>query len=131
MLAKPLPKTSDLVNPNILSLEFSLHNKTVQRILDAAELTPVMVMPYGKGFLRLYEPGPARDAIRATLPKPVAAPTPVVPNVDLGVLEERIEALTVEVAAVREQNRALFAYLRDHIGAPVAKLVAELGGVQT
>ena len=127
-----LPKTSDLLNTSQLAAEFKLDHKKCQSFLDDGGVKAEATFPYGRGHLRLYAQGPARDAIRARMPKPAAAPTPqpAAPSVDLGVLEERVEALTEAVKAVQEQNRALFAYLRDHVGDPVGQLVSELSGVK-
>lgn len=128
-----LTKTSDLVTPAALAREFGISHITAGKWLEDAGLAAAVTTPYGRGFLRLYEPGPARDAIRAKMPKP-AEPAPVAAvdaPVVLDVLEERVEALTEVVTALQEQNRALFAYVRDNIGGKLDALVKELGGVQS
>lgn len=154
-----LPKTSDLLSASALAKEFSISNTTVALWLEDAKLAASITMPYGRGFMRLYEPSPARDAIRARMPKPEPTVGPIEQSsavatlkamgytyhgaelwkppvgeksasVVLDVLEERVEALTEVVKAVQEQNRALFAYLRDHVGEPVGQLVSELSGVK-
>lgn len=155
-----LPKTSDLLNTSQLAAEFKLDHKKCQSLLDDGWVKAEATFPYGRGHLRLYAPGPARDAIRARMPK---KPEPAVGTIEqssavatlkamgytyhgaemwkppvgekpagvvLDVLEERVEALTEVVKAVQEQNRALFAYLRDHVGDPVGQLVSELRGVK-
>lgn len=155
-----LPKTSDLLNTSQLAAEFKIDHKKCQSFLDDGGIKAEATFPYGRGHLRLYAPGPARDAIRARMPK---KPEPAVGPIEqasavatlkamgytyhgaeqwkpplgekpagvvLDVLEDRVEALTAVVKVVEEQNRALFAYLRDKVGAPVGQLVSELSGVK-
>lgn len=125
-------KTTDLMNPGQLAREFGIFNVQANKILDEAGIAPVHSVPYGRGLMRLYEPEAARNAIRAALPKredenPQRQQEHSPQCLD--VLEERIEELTGEVRKLAEQNRALFAYLRDSVGERVEKLITSLGGV--
>lgn len=129
MSSKPLTKTSDLVNPTQLGKEFGRPNQWVQAILAEADLHAVVTMPYGRGFLRMYEPGPARDAIRAKLSKPAVGAQEVrlpPPSVCLDVLEERVETLCAEVAKLQAQNIVLLRTLESMKGG-VETLVQQLG----
>lgn len=124
-------KANDLVNPAQLAKEFGLPHKAVGEWLIEAGLKPEHTMPFGRGFMRLYEPGPARDAVRARIPKPAVGAQEVqvpAPSVVLDVLEERIEALTAEVGKLQAQNRVLLSTM-EGIRESVAALVKGLGGV--
>jgi len=151
-------RSNDLVNPAQLAKEFGLAHKAVGEWLIEAGLKPEHTMPFGRGFMRLYEPGPARDAVRARMPKPAPAATavgpieaisaaailkslgytyhgaenwqapPAAPSVVLDVLEERVEALTAEVGKLQAQNRVLLSTM-EGVRDSVAALVKGLGGV--
>lgn len=124
-------KTTDLMNPGQLAREFGIFNVQVNKILDEAGIAPVHSVPYGRGLMRLYEPETARIAIRASLAKRKDENPQLQQEHSpqcLDALEERVEELTGEVRKLAEQNRALFAYLRDNVGERVEKLIASLGG---
>lgn len=125
-------KTTDLMNPGQLAREFGIFNVQANKILDEAGIAPVHSVPYGRGLMRLYEPEAARNAIRAALQRRESEnPQRQQEHLPqcLDVLEERIEELTGEVRKLAEQNRALFAYIRDNVGERVEKLITSLGGV--
>lgn len=125
-------KTTDLMNPGQLAREFGIFNVQANKILDEAGVAPVHSVPYGRGLMRLYEPEAARNAIRAALQKRESEnPQRQQEHLPqcLDVLEWRIEELTGEVRKLVEQNRVLFAYMRDNVGERVEKLTASLGGV--
>lgn len=124
-------KTTDLMNPGQLAREFGIFNVQANKILDEAGIAPVHSVPYGRGLMRLYEPEAARNAVRAALQKREDENPQQQEHSPqcLDVLEERIEGLTGEVRKLAEQNRALFAYIRDNVGERVEKLITSLGGV--
>lgn len=123
-------KTTDLLHPYALAKEFHISNLTAATWLDDAGLVPVHTMPFARGTMRLYEPGPAREAIRARMPKQVVehqvqAP---VPNVVLDTLEENVEKMTADIATLQAQNRVLLATM-EKVSGRVDALVRGLGGV--
>jgi hypothetical protein len=125
-------KTTDLLHPYALAKEFHISNLTAATWLDDAGLVPVHTMPFARGTMRLYEPGPAREAIRARMPKKLVEPQvqvqAPVPNVLLDTLEENVEKLTAEIATLQAQNRVLLATM-EKVSGRVDALVRGLGGV--
>ena len=123
-------KTTDLLHPYALAKEFRISNLTAATWLDDAGLVPVHTMPFARGTMRLYEPGPAREAIRARMPKKLVEPQvqAPVPHAVLDTLEENVEKLTAEIATLQAQNRVLLATM-EKVSGRVDALVRGLGGV--
>ena len=124
-------KTTDLMNPGQLAREFGIFGMQAHKILDESGLEPVHSVPYGRGLMRLYEPEAARIAMRTAIQKRDSAKrrNKEQDKQCLEALEDRVEELTGEVRKLTEQNRALFAYLRDNVGEKIDKLITSLGGV--
>lgn len=110
----------ELLSPAALSREFGVNNMAVGQWLLDAQVPVVASMPHGRGTMRLYDPETARRAIRdrmaADQPKPPPAPD-----------ADSLEELRAAVDRLQEQNRVMFAFIRDNVAARLDKIADDLG----
>lgn len=101
----------NLTNPNQLCAKYKLGKGRVEQMLSTVE--PVLVMPFGRGTMRLYDPAKAHARIETVLaeeaaqraaatkqtPAPPFDPLPIIAQ--LNTLTQLVANLTTEVSRLR------------------------------
>lgn len=124
----------NLTNPSKLCAQYRIGKDRMEQIL--APLEPVLVMPFGRGTMRLYDPAKAKARIETALAEEAAQRTPAkapsaveVPQVDLLPVITQLNTLTQLVANLTTEVSRLRA---DALGRlDVIALKAELDAIVT
>lgn len=127
----------NLTNPSKLCAHYRIGKDRMEQIL--APLEPVLVMPFGRGTMRLYDPNKAHARVetvlaeeaaqRAAVAKPAPTKTPETPPFDLLPVITQLNTLTQLVANLTSEVSRLRA---DALGRlDVIALKAELDAIVT
>ena len=135
---KIAPVTQDGVNVKQLAERHNVHRLTVAGWLKEAKLKPVFSMPYGRGFMEIFDAEAATAVVLRRMPKAPLKATDVAPaavahGVGMAVFQaamdgtdERLLALQATCSKLVEQNVILLRTL-SNLGDRFAVMEKELG----